>query len=67
MATKKIEKTENTEIVEKAEKPEKPKKKTSNSRKIWRPSNMEKDEKDILLRPTEQWTTTPQTTERIIS
>ena len=70
MATKKTEKTENTEIVEKAEKiekTEKPKKKVSNSKKIWRPSNMEKDEKDILLRPTEQWTTTPQTIERIIS
>ena len=64
MATKK---TENTEIVEKAEKTENPKKKASNSKKIWRPSNMEKNEKDILLRPTEQWTTTPQTTEKIIS
>ena len=73
MATKKIEKTEKTEqtkqieTVEKAEKTEKPKKKATNAKKIWRPSNMEKDEKDILLRPTEQWTTTPQTTERIIS
>lgn len=70
MATKKIEKTETINKVEKAEKTEKaekPKKKASNSKKIWRPSNMEKDEKDILLRPTEQWTTTPQTTEKIIS
>ena len=64
--TEKIEKTEE-EKTEKTEKTEKPKKKASNSKKIWRPSNMEKDEKDILLRPTEQWTTTPQTTERIIS
>ena len=64
MATKKIEKTEQIETVEKAEKP---KKKASNSKKIWKPSLMEKDEKDILLRPTEQWTTTPQTIERIIS
>ena len=65
MATKKTEKTEQIETVEKAEKTEKPKKKVSNSKKIWRPSNMEKDEKDILLRPTEQWTTTPQTIERV--
>ena len=68
MATKKAEKTEQTkqiETVEKTEKTEKPKKKATNAKKIWRPSNMEKDEKDILLRPTEQWTTTPQTIERI--
>lgn len=68
--TENIEKTENTEQIEKtekAEKTEKPKKKVSNSKKIWRPSNMEKDEKDILLRPSEQWTTKPQTIERIIS
>ena len=62
MATKK---TEKTETINKVEKAEKPKKKASNSKKIWRPSNMEKDEKDILLRPTEQWTTTPQTIERV--
>lgn len=67
MATKKIEKTETINKAKKTEKAEKPKKKASNSKKIWRPSNMEKDEKDILLRPTEQWTTTPQTTEKIIS
>lgn len=73
MATKKIEKTEKTETInkaeqiEKTEKVEKPKKKASNAKKIWRPSNMEKDEKDILLRPTEQWTTTPQTIERVTS
>ena len=65
--TDNIEKTEKTEQIEKTEKAEKPKKKASNSKKIWRPSNMEKNEKDILLRPTEQWTTTPQTTEKIIS
>ena len=64
MATKK---TEKTETINKTETAEKPKKKVSNSRKIWRPSNMEKDEKDILLRPSEQWTTKPQTIERIIS
>ena len=62
MATKK---TEQIEKIEKTEQIEKPKKKASNSKKIWRPSNMEKDEKDILLRPTEQWTTTPQTIERV--
>ena len=67
MATKKIEKTDTINKAEKTENTEKPKKKASNSKKIWRPSNIEKDEKDILLRPTEQWTTTPQTTERIIS
>ena len=70
MATKKTEKTEQTEKTDNLEKKdtvEKPKKKATNAKKIWRPSNMEKDEKDILLRPTEQWTTTPQTTERIIS
>ena len=65
MATKKTEKTEQTEQIEKTEKAEKPKKKATNAKKIWRPSNMEKDEKDILLRPTEQWTTTPQTIERV--
>ena len=74
MATNNIEKTEKIEKIEKTEeektekteKTEKPKKKASNSKKIWRPSNMEKDEKDIL-RPSEQWTTKPQTIERIIS
>ena len=65
MVTKKIEKTEQTEQIEKTEKAEKPKKKATTAKKIWRPSNMEKDEKDILLRPTEQWTTTPQTIERV--
>ena len=71
MATKKIEKTEKTEQIEKTDNlekkdtVEKPKKKATNAKKIWRPSNMEKDEKDILLRPTEQWTTTPQTIERV--
>ena len=64
MATEKIEKTEKTEQIEKTEKP---KKKATNAKKIWKPCLMEKDEKDILLRPTEQWTTTPQTIERIIS
>lgn len=70
MATKKTENTEKTENIEKTEqieKTEKPKKKATNARKVWKPSLMEKNEKDILLRPTEQWTTTPQTTERIIS
>lgn len=67
MATKKTEQIEKTEKTEQIEKTEKPKKKASNSKKIWRPSNMEKDEKDILLRPTEQWTTTPKTIDRIIS
>ena len=68
--TEKIEKTEQIETVEKAEKiekAEKPKKKATNAKKVWKPCLIEKDEKDILLRPTEQWTTTPQTTERIIS
>ena len=64
MATKKIEKTE---AINKTEKAEKPKKNATTAKKVWKPSLMEKDEKDILLRPTEQWTTTPQTIERIIS
>lgn len=64
MATKKTEQIEKTE---KTEQIEKPKKKATNAKKIWRPSNMEKDEKDILLRPTEQWATTPQTIERVTS
>lgn len=67
MATNKTEKTEKIEKTEQIKQTEKPKKKASNSKKIWRPSNMEKDEKDILLRPSEQWTTKPQTIERIIS
>ena len=70
MATKKIEKTEKTETInkaEKTEKTEKPKKKATNAKKVWKPCLIEKDEKDILLRPTEQWTTTPQTIERITS
>lgn len=62
MATKKIEKTE---TINKTEKTEKPKKKATNAKKVWKPCLIEKDEKDILLRPTEQWTTTPQTIERI--
>ena len=71
MATKKIEKTENTEIVEKVEKvektekAEKPKKKATNAKKIWRPSNMEKDEKDIMLKPSDEWKANPQTIERV--
>ena len=67
MATKKTEKIEKTGQIEKTEKVEKPKKKATNAKKIWKPCLIEKDEKDILLRPTEQWTTTPQTIERIIS
>ena len=62
MATKKTEQIEKTDKIEKTEKP---KKKATNAKKVWKPSLMEKDEKDILLRPTEQWTTTPQTIERI--
>lgn len=62
MATKK---TEKTETINKTEKTEKPKKKATNAKKVWKPCLIEKDEKDILLRPTEQWTTTPQTIERI--
>ena len=65
--TEKIEKIEKTEVINKTEKAEKPKKKATTAKKVWKPSLMEKDEKDILLRPTEQWTTTPQTIERIIS
>ena len=67
MATNKTEKIEKTEVINKTEKAEKPKKKATTAKKVWKPSLMEKDEKDILLRPTEQWTTTPQTIERIIS
>ena len=69
--TEQIEKTENTEIVEKAEKiektekTEKPKKKATNAKKIWRPSNMEKDEKDIMLKPSDEWKASPQTIERV--
>ena len=62
MATKKIVKTE---TINNTEKTEKPKKKATNAKKVWKPCLIEKDEKDILLRPTEQWTTTPQTIERI--
>ena len=65
MATNKTEKTEKTEIVEKAEKTEKPKKKASNAKKIWRPSNMEKNEKDIMLKPSDEWKASPQTIERV--
>ena len=65
MATKKIEKTEHIETVEKAEKTEKPKKKATNAKKIWRPSNMEKDEKDIMLKPSDEWKANPQTIERV--
>ena len=68
MATKKTEKTETinkTEKTEQIEKAEKPKKKVSNSKKIWRPSNMEKDEKDIMLKPSDEWKANPQTIERV--
>lgn len=70
MATKKIEKTEKTEQIEKIEKTEtaeKPKKKATNAKKIWRPSNMEKDEKDIMLKPSDEWKASPQTIERVTS
>lgn len=65
MATKKIEQTEKTEKTEQIEKTEKPKKKASNSKKIWRPSNMEKDEKDIMLKPSDEWKANSQTIERV--
>ena len=68
MATKNIDKTEKTEKVEKTDKKEqieKPKKKVSNSKKIWRPSNMEKDEKDIMLKPSDEWKANSQTIERV--
>ena len=65
MATKKTEKTETINKTEKADKTEKPKKKASNSKKIWRPSNMEKDEKDIMLKPSDEWKANPQTIERV--
>lgn len=67
MATKKTEKTEQIEKIEKTETAKKPKKKATNAKKVWKPCLIDKDEKDILLRPTEQWTTTPQTIERIMS
>ena len=65
MATNKTEKTEKIEKTEKAEQIEKPKKKVSNSKKIWRPSNMEKDEKDIMLKPSDEWKANSQTIERV--
>lgn len=71
MATKNTEKTETINKAEKAEKTEqiekaeKPKKKASNAKKIWRPSNMEKDEKDIMLKPSDEWKASPQTIERV--
>lgn len=73
MATKKtekaeqIEKIENTgaEKIEKAEKTEKPKKKVTNAKKIWKPALMEKDEKDIMLKPSDEWKANPQTIERV--
>ena len=65
MATKNIDKTEKTEKIEKTGQIEKPKKKVSNSKKIWRPSNMEKDEKDIMLKPSDEWKANSQTIERV--
>ena len=71
MATKNIDKTEKTEKTEKIEKTEqiekteKPKKKVSNSKKIWKPCLMEKDEKDIMLKPSDEWKANPQTIERV--
>ena len=62
MATKKTEQIEKTD---KKEQIEKPKKKVSNSKKIWRPSNMEKDEKDIMLKPSDEWKANSQTIERV--
>lgn len=68
MATKKTEKTEQiekTENIDKKETAEKPKKKATNAKKIWRPSNMEKDEKDIMLKPSDEWKANSQTIERV--
>ena len=65
MATKKTEQIEKTDNTEQIEKTEKPKKKVSNSKKIWRPSNMEKDEKDIMLKPSDEWKANSQTIERV--
>lgn len=62
MATKKTEKIEKTEQIEKTEKP---KKKATNARKIWKPCLMEKDEKDIMLKPSDEWKANPQTIERV--
>ena len=66
--TEQIEKTENTEIVEKAEKTEKtekPRTKGTNAKKIWKPCLIEKDEKDIMLKPSDEWKANPQTIERV--
>ena len=65
MATKKTAKTETINKTENTETAEKPKKKASNAKKIWRPSNMEKDEKDIMLKPSDEWKASPQTIERV--
>ena len=62
MVTKKTEQIEKTE---KTEQIEKPKKKATNAKKIWRPSNMEKDEKDIMLKPSDEWKANSQTIERV--
>ena len=63
--TEKTEKTEKIEKTEQIEKTEKPKKKVSNSKKIWKPCLMEKDEKDIMLKPSDEWKANPQTIERV--
>lgn len=39
---------------------------TTNAKKIWKPALMEKDEKDIMLRPSDEWKANTQTVERVI-
>lgn len=36
------------------------------AKQIWKPTTAEKDEKDIMLRPSMEWEATPQTVERVM-
>ena len=63
--TEKIEQIEKTEKTEQIKQTEKPKKKATNAKKIWKPCLIEKDEKDIMLKPSDEWKANTQTIERV--
>lgn len=67
MATdkEKTEKTEKKKRVKGGSETTKKKSPTTNAKKIWKPALVEKDEKDIMLRPSMEWEANTQTVERV--
>lgn len=67
MATDKKDKEKKKEKVKGGSETTKKKSPTTNAKKIWKPALMEKDEKDIMLRPSMEWEANTQTVERVTS